>query len=298
MVVNDMLWLGWCGKLLLNHRDFVLVTLATMVFLAFNLALAVVEHPIVGLPFRDVIAYAEGFTVGTFMAQVVILALWAGLRPGHTLTRTCYALLMLVVAAILMQAFVLRFTPGILLLRREWGANQFGWLFLVVLFSAVQLHAFAIRRWTGYFLAWHDRPGVQERAGQVTLAELVTLPVLFCAPLVALTAILDAMDSIRVFIAIAALLFICALYAGFHLWGFLRPRISVTLVTILFVIGPIFLLPASLFFTGQMNGSIFGIPFFYILCCTHGGALIIGVPTAGFARLIGYQLCRHEGAAR
>ncbi len=281
------------NHLFLRNHDFLILSGLAAVFLSVDVAFAVVQGHL--MEFNQMtVAGAEGFSIGTLLAQVVILALWAGLRPGVTVARTSFALLMLVSGAIAIQSFVMRFAPQLTDLRMIWGASYFGWMFLVVVFSAVQLSVLFIRRWTGYCLGLRSSQTTAETAGQFSLTELLTLPLLLWAPMAVLTAVLDVMNGTFAFIVVAMLVVMCLFYAGFHLWAVLRPSPSLLALVFLLLAGPFVLLPVSLFFTGRLNGVIFGIPFFFILCCTHFGALAIGLPTAIVARVIGYRFCSTE----
>lgn len=232
-------------------REYTLVGIMAGIFLAVDLAIASLQ----GHAFRwgeMTVAGVEGFAIGTLIAQVVILALWAGLTTGAPITRTCYALLMLVGGAILIHGFAIKFTPEILRLRTSWAADYFGWLFLVVVFSAVQLSVSVIRRWMGYSPVLNESQA--RRKGtirQFTLAELLVMPVLLCAPLTAMTAILEMMGAAFLFTVLAGLMLMCLVYAGFHIWGLLRPDPSALHLAVLIGLGPLFLIPASLLFTGR-----------------------------------------------
>ena len=279
--------------------ELAVATVVPIAFLTVNVVVALAEHIVVAISqFAGnfyLIGLSEGFAMGTIFAQLVILAIWAGLSPTNTYLRAGYGLLMLVLGAQLVAMFTARFAPSVAALRNEWltERGQFGWLLLVVVYSTVQLSLFAYRVWGGRYLAFQTLDSKAMKR-QFSMLELVGLPVLVSFPLLVLPVFFEANIGLLIIAITFVSLFICLGYAALFLFGFLRERISIGIVTSLFVLGPVLLAPVSIYFTGSPTGSYQGIPFLGPLCAAHVGALAIGIPTALFARRIGYRLRQFE----
>jgi|GEM_PF-5203782 len=239
----------------------------------------------------QLIGVSEGFAMGTIFAQLVILAIWAGLSPSNTYMRAGYGLLVLIFGAKLVAIFTVNFAPMVAFQRSQWltERQQAGWLLLVVVYSTLQLALFSSRVWSGRYLALQTK---SERAmkRQFSMLELVGLPVLVSFPLLVLPVFFEANIGLFVIALTVVTLFICCGYAGLFLFGFLREKISIGIVISLVALGPVLLLPVSIYFTGTPTGSYQGVPFLGVVWAAHVGALAIGIPTALFARRIGYRM--------
>jgi hypothetical protein len=175
-------------------REVGLAALFPAVFLACNLAFAAFEerHLASLTKFSPSIACVDSFAVGMLFAQIVIFAIWAALFKTHVFLRTCYALLMIVAGSMLFQAYVTGNAPELLVLRRQWDAHEFGWMFMLVIFSAVQLALSALSRWTGWHLSWVTDQTTSGKSRQFSLLEFLGLPIVLCFPLVSVSPILVA----------------------------------------------------------------------------------------------------------
>ena len=242
-----------------------------------------------------VLAHAEAFAMGTLFAQVVIVAIWAGLAPDRTYLRTCLSLIALVLVAILVSMFSSKFTPSVVKLRSFWmgGLEQFGWLLLVVLFSCVQLPLIGFRVLTGRYLGISTIPTATNKR-QFSMLELVGLPVLVCFPILVLTVFFEAKIGLLVIGLKLVLAVVCLGYAALFLLGFMRESISNTIYVPLIVLGPVILLPVSIYLAGGPTGTFQGIPFFGLTWASHLGVLTVGVPSAIVARRFGYRLQMHR----
>ena len=220
--------------------ELAVAALVPIAFLTVNVVVALAEHIVVAISqFAGnfyLIGLSEGFAMGTIFAQLVILAIWAGLSPTNTYLRAGYGLLMLVLGAQLVAMFTARFAPSVAALRNEWltERGQFGWLLLVVVYSTVQLSLFAYRVWGGRYLAFQTLDSKAMKR-QFSMLELVGLPVLVSFPLLVLPVFFEANIGLLIIAITFVSLFICLGYAALFLFGFLRERISIGIVTSLFV---------------------------------------------------------------
>lgn len=260
-------------------------------FVALNLTVAVFQELITAPPYSiSIVASIEGFAIGAMFAQVVIVAIWSGLSPNKTLLRTMLGAAVLVLAAVGTSAFVNTFTPQVIHVRQSWGAESYTWLILVFIYALVQILMMLHRRWRGYWLSLGNSDGNQFRNRAFSLAELFIFPTLCCIPLIILPALLESLSPTVTVLTVFGLLIACVSYATLHSIAFLRNRVSIVWLSVLLLFCPLVLLPASLYLTGSVNGSIFGVPFVAILFFVHLGALAIGIPTATLARRIGYRI--------
>lgn len=267
-------------------------------YVVLNLLVAVAQQFITAPPYSNgLVAGIEGFAIGAMFAQTVIVAVWSGLSPNKTLLRTFVGSSVLIVVAVGISAFVNAFTPHVNFVRYSWGAERYTWLLFVFLYALVQILLILHRRWKGYWLSFNEQASGRFTNRNFSLSELFLFPALFCIPLVVLPALLESLSPAFTAVAASGLLIACIFYATIHLLAFLRQRISIVWSAVLLLCCPVILLPASLVFTGTINGSIFGVPFVSILCFVHLGALTIGIPTAIFARRIGYRIRTLELAA-
>ena len=260
-------------------------------YIALDLAIAVSQQFITAPPYSNaLVAGIEGFAIGAMFAQIVIAAIWSGLSPSKTLLRTLIGASVLVAVAVGISAFVNTFTPRVNFVRQSWGADRYTWLVFVFLYALVQMLLMLHRRWKGYWLSTPQLEMNQIRKRTFSLAELFLFPVFFCVPLIVLPALLDSLSPAIAAMCVTALLLACVFYAAIHLLAFLRRRVSIVWLAVLLLFCPLILLPASFVITGTVNGSIFGVPFVSILLFVHFGALAIGIPTAVFARSVGYRI--------
>ena len=275
----------------LVQREIATAAIVAACYLGMDLTITSVQQYVLAPPNSNAtVASLEGFAIGAMFAQIVVLAIWSGLSAEKTGLRISLGLLVIVLGARLMSLFTKTFSPQVLLVREAWGADRFGWLFLVLLFSSIQFGFIMYRRWTGYQLTLGDSPVSQIRRGAYSLAELVALPAFFCVPLVVLPAILDLITAGKALLCLLGLVLACKFYAFFHLRAFLRDSVSTSYLVVLMFVCPMFLLPASMAITGQMNGTIHGVPFVAIIISVHLGAITIGISTGLFARFAGYRI--------
>ncbi len=274
--------------------ELAIAALVPIAFLAVNVLVSLAEKVVFAFSQfagnYQLIVVAEGFAMGTIFAQLVILAIWAGLSSSSTYLRAGYGLLVLVVGAKLGAIFTATFAPAVALIRNEWLVEhgQAGWLLLVVVYSTVQLALFASRVGGGGYLGFQMRNATAMKR-QFSMLELVGLPVLVSFPLLVVPVFFEAKIGLVMIAVTLASLSICLGYAGLFLFGFLRERISIVIFVSLIVLGPVLLAPSSIYFTGSPMGYYLGIPFLGVMCAVHLGALTVGIPTALLARRFGYR---------